>query len=326
MKKVLIFLISLILFSNAGSGKSLIYHTYSIVAIDKERGEIGVAVQSHWFSVGQIVAWAEAGVGAVATQSFAEISYGPLGLELMKAGKSAPEALKALLTIDPLAETRQVSMIDVKGNIAVHTGKLCIAEAGHKKGKDYSVQANLMLKSTVWDAMAKAFETTKGELSERMLAALEAAQKEDGDIRGMQSAAMIVVPIKHSSSPWKEKIVDLRVEDHPHPLTELKRLLKINKAYQHMNKGDEYFAKGDIEKANKEYELAEKLYPDNLEIKFWRAVTLANKNRLEEALPLFKVIFEKDKRWALLIPRLPKANLLPDNKVILKRILSTSNN
>lgn len=326
MKKLLTFLTSIILFSNLGDGKSLIYHTYSIVAIDKERGEMGVAVQSHWFSVGQVVAWAEAGVGAVATQSFAEISYGPLGLELMKAGKSAPEALKALLTIDPYAETRQVAMIDAKGNIAVHTGKLCIAEAGHKKGKNFSVQANLMLKATVWDAMAKAFEITKGELSDRMLAALEAAQKEGGDIRGMQSAAMIIVPIKYSNSPWADRIVDLRVEDHPQPLIELKRLLKINKAYQHMNKGDEYFAKGDIEKANKEYELAENLYPDNLEIKFWRAVTLANKNRLEEALPLFKLVFEKDKSWTLLIPRLPKAKLLPNDKVILKRILSLSKN
>ncbi|OGF66072.1 MAG: Zn-dependent protease [Candidatus Fischerbacteria bacterium RBG_13_37_8] len=320
---LLIILLSLFSYTYA-SGISPLYHTYSIVAIDEELGQIGVAVQSHWFSVGQAVSWAEAGVGAVATQSFTEVSYGPLGLQLMKSGKTAPEALTALMAIDKNIDVRQVAMIDSRGNIAVHTGNLCIPEAGHKTGKKYAVQANLMLKNTVWDAMAKAFETTQGELSDRLLAALEAAQQESGDIRGMQSASILVVSSKTSGIPWSEKIIDLRIEDHPQPLVELKRLLLINKAYNFMNKGDEFFAKGDIDAANKAYQMAEKLLPDNLEIKFWHAITLANKNNWEEALPLFKTVFAQDKNWALLVPRLPRAKLLPDDKNVIKKILSVS--
>ncbi len=301
-----------------------LHHTYSIVAIDEDTGQMGVAVQSHWFSVGQSVSWAEAGVGVVATQSFVEVSYGPLGLQLMKSGKTSVEALKALMAIDKNINVRQIAMLDSKGNIAVHTGDSCIPEAGHKIGKNYAVQANLMLKNTVWQAMSEAFENTKGELCDRLLAALEAAQKESGDIRGMQSASMVIVSIKTEGTPWNERIVDLRVEDNPEPLKELKRLLKINKAYNHMNKGDEYFAKGDIKLANNEYKLAEELLPDNIEIKFWHAVTLANQNKLDEALPIFKSVFEQDKNWAILVPRLPKANLLPDNKKIIDKILSVS--
>jgi uncharacterized Ntn-hydrolase superfamily protein len=319
-----IVLLLLLVIGISAYGRDGFYHTYSIVAIDEELGQMGVAVQSHWFSVGQSVSWAEAGVGVVATQSFVEMSYGPLGLQLMKAGKTSVEALKALISIDKNLEVRQIAMVDAKGNIAVHTGKSCIPEAGHKIGKNYAVQANLMLKNTVWQAMADAFENSKGELSDRLLAALEAAQKESGDIRGMQSAAMIVVSVKSSGTPWNERLVDLRVDDHPEPLKELRRLLTINKAYNHMNKGDEYFAKGDIEHANEEYKMAEQLLPDNLEIKFWHAITLANKNNLDEALPIFKTVFEKDKNWAILVPRLPKANLLPDNKKLIERILSVS--
>lgn len=306
---------------NVGS-KEPFAHTYSIVGIDEELGQMGVAVQSHWFSVGQSVSWAEAGVGVVATQSFVEMSYGPLGLQLMKSGKTSFEALKALIAIDKNLEVRQIAMLDAKGNIAVHTGKSCIPEAGHKIGKNYAVQANLMLKDTVWGAMAEAFENSKGELSDRLLAALDAGQREQGDIRGKQSASMIVVSTKSAGTPWNERIVDLRVEDNPEPLKELRRLLKINKAYNHMNKGDEYFAKGNIELANQEYKLAEELFPDNLEIKFWHAVTLVNKYNLKEALPIFKLVFEQDDNWALLVPRLPKAKLLPDDEKLINDILS----
>ncbi len=167
--------------------------TFSIVARDPETGELGVAVQSHWFSVGSTVPWVKAGVGAVATQSLTDVTYGPLGLDLMQAGKTAEQALKGLLETDVHPEWRQVGMIDAKGNRAAHTGKQCIREAGHVIGEDFVVMANLMEKNTVWQAMADAYRNSAGDLAERMLAALDAAQKEGGDIRGRQSAAMIIV-------------------------------------------------------------------------------------------------------------------------------------
>ena len=176
-------------------------HTFSIVARDSVTGEMGVAVQSHWFSVGSVVTWAEAGVGAVATQSFVEVSYGPLGLELMKAGKTAQEALIALLSVDKNENVRQVAMVDKHGNVAVHTGEKCIIEAGHHLGAQYSTQANMMERNTVWGAMAKAYETTSGDLIDKFMAALEAAQQEKGDIRGMQSAAILIVPGNSHGSP-----------------------------------------------------------------------------------------------------------------------------
>jgi len=230
MKKFLMFLFIAFLaasfvLANAGRQPGRPAHTYSIVALDKTTGELGVAVQSHWFSVGALVPWAESGVGAVATQSFVEPSYGPLGLELMKVGKSAEEALAALLRADKNETVRQVAMVDARGKAAAHTGKSCIAEAGHYVGDGFSCQANMMLKSTVWKAMAQAFETAKGELADRLIAALEAAEKEGGDIRGRQSAAIIVVKGKSSGVWWKDRIYDLRVEDHLAPVPELKRLL-----------------------------------------------------------------------------------------------------
>ncbi len=217
-------------------------HTFSIVARDAESGRIGVAVQSHWFSVGPIVPWAEPGVGAVATQSLVEVSYGPRGLALMRQGLSAPEALEQLLAEDPDREVRQVAMIDARGRVAVHTGKLCIAEAGHITGDQFSAQANLMLNDKVWGAMAEAYGSATGDLTGRLLAALDAAQAVGGDIRGQQSAAILVVDGVKSDSAWAHKVVDLRVEDHPLPLTELRRLVKLNHAYDLANRGDEFVA------------------------------------------------------------------------------------
>ena len=198
-------------------------HTYSIVARDPSTGELGVAVQSHWFSVGPIVAWAEAGVGAVSTQSFVDPSYGKLGLDLMRAGKSAPDALKSLTAGDEGREVRQVAMIDAQGRVDAWTGKKDIQAAGHIIGNNYSVQANMMLSDTVWPAMSAAFENTKGDLTERMLAALEAAQTAGGDIRGKQSAALIVVTGKPTGQAWKDRVFDLRVDDSSEPLIELRR-------------------------------------------------------------------------------------------------------
>lgn len=297
-------------------------NTYSIVALDEETGELGVAVQSHWFSVGALVPWAHAGVGAVATQSFVKVEYGPDGLQLMSEGKTAEEALNALLAQDDGKAVRQVGMIDIHGNTAVHTGKNCIDFAGHKAGKNYTVQANLMEKNTVPEVMAKAFEKAQGALADRMLAALEAAQNEGGDLRGKQSAAMLIVSGKPTGISYKDVVLNLRIEDHPTPIKELKRLVRIHKAYNHANQGDHYMETGQIELALKEYNQAAEYYPENPELPFWTAVTLAGAGREEEALPIFKDVFARDPNLKILVPRLVKSKLFPDDKDILLRVIN----
>jgi uncharacterized Ntn-hydrolase superfamily protein len=300
-------------------------HTYSIVARDSVTGEMGVAVQSHWFSVGSIVTWAEAGVGAVATQSLADPAYGPLGLEMMRSGKTAQQALDGILASDPGSSVRQVAMIDANGNVAAHTGKKCIPDAGHMVGDQFSVQANLMLNDKVWPAMADAYRNTKGDLAERMLAALDAAETVGGDIRGRQSAAILIVSGKPTGKLWVDRIMDLRVEDHLEPLAELRRLVIIHRAYQHMNAGDLAIEKNDIETALREYSAAETLIPENIEMKYWHAVSLVNVGRIEQSLPLFKEIFARDPNWAVLTPRLIGVDLLKIDEAGLKKILSVQN-
>jgi uncharacterized Ntn-hydrolase superfamily protein len=297
-------------------------HTFSIVARDPATGELGVAVQSHWFSVGSIVAWAEAGVGAVATQSFVDPSYGKNGLELMRAGKSAPDTLKELLEKDEGREVRQVAMIDAQGRVDAWTGKDDIQAAGHIVGTNFSVQANLMLNDKVWPAMARAIESTKGDLADRMLAALDAAQAAGGDIRGRQSAAMIVVTGKPTGMAWKDRTFDLRVDDSPQPLVELRRLVRLQRAYNHMNAGDLAVEKKDNEGALREYGAAEKLVPNSAEMIYWHAVALVNMGRVEESLPLFRRVFAMDRNWITLTPRLPKSGLLPDDPKLIRRIVS----
>ncbi|MGA8893179.1 MAG: DUF1028 domain-containing protein [Anaeromyxobacteraceae bacterium] len=295
-------------------------HTYSIVARDPVTGDLGVAVQSHWFSVGTTVPWAEAGVGAIATQSFVDPSYGPLGLELMRAGRSAPEALAGLLAADPEREVRQVGMVDAQGRAASHTGKKDIRAAGHLVGKGYAVQANLMANDRVWPAMAKAFEAAKGDLAERMLVALEAAQAAGGDIRGQQAAALVVVPGTPSGRPWADRIFDLRVEDHPRPLEELRRLLHVARAYRHMNAGDLAIEKKDVAGAEREYGAAMKLLPDSAEVVFWYAAALALAGEVDRSLPLFGRAYALDPAWRTLVPRLPASGLLPADPAVLSRI------
>jgi uncharacterized Ntn-hydrolase superfamily protein len=298
-------------------------HTYSIVAVDTVTGEIGVAVQSHWFSVGSVVPWAEPGVGAVATQSFVEPSYGPRGLYLMRTGTPAPEALAALLRADPDSQVRQVAMIDAWGRVAAHTGSRDIPAAGHMTGGTYSVQANLMRNETVWPAMADAFENAEGDLAERMLVTLEAAEAAGGDIRGKQSAALIVVSGDPGAPAW-ERVFDLRVEDHPDPLGELRRLLRVARAYNAATEGDNYLTVGDVEAALESYRRASEILPDaatNGELIYWVAVTLADIGRVADAIPLFRRAFAQDESWMELLPRLPGAGLLRADEATLERIL-----
>jgi uncharacterized Ntn-hydrolase superfamily protein len=297
-------------------------HTFSIVARDPTTGEMGVGVQSHWFSVGSIVTWAEAGVGAVATQALAEPAYGPRALDLMRKGLAAPAALDELVAADQGRDGRQVAMIDASGRVAAFTGKKTIAAAGHHVGKTYSVQANMMANDKVWPAMAATFETSKGDLADRMLAALDAAQAAGGDIRGKQSAAILIVKGKGTGRPWPgaDRTFDLRVEDHAEPLKELRRLVTVQRAYMHANRGDELMGEKKIDEALKEYAAASKLAPQILELPFWHAVTLASIDREAEAAPIFRAVFAKEPIWADLLARLPAAGLFPDDPSLIGRI------
>ena len=296
-------------------------HTYSIVARDSVTGEMGVAVQSHWFSVGTLVSWGEAGIGVIATQSFINASFGPRGLALLKNGLSPQQVVDFLITSDEGRDVRQLAVLDSKGRAASYTGKNCIPAAGNIAGKNFSVQANLMVNNKVWPAMEKAFKQTKAPLAERMVAALEAAQKEGGDIRGKQSAALLVVRGKSTGKVWEDRLIDLRVDDSPNPVKEIKRLLKVHRAYDHMNNGDLAVEKGNMSLAMQEYSAAEKMFPGNEEMKYWHAVTLANNGKVKEAIPLFTKVFSKNQNWKILTPRIRKVGLLNVSDVELKQIL-----
>jgi uncharacterized Ntn-hydrolase superfamily protein len=346
MKKLLL----LLMLAPAALAQLRPVHTFSIVARDPETGQMGVAVQSHWFSVGQVVPWAEAGVGAIATQSFVDPSYGKLGLELLRAGKGAQETLRALLTTDPSCEVRQVGVVDPSGVVATFTGARDIVAAGGiaggsssgnsvqcgsaggtlSVGRDFAVQANLMANDRVWPAMAKAFSESKGDLAERMLAALDAAQSVGGDIRGKQSAALIVVNAKSTGRSWQDRVFDLRVDDDPQPLAELRRLVTLQRAYNHMNAGDLAVEHKDNVAALNEYRAAEEIAattpginPSRLaEMTYWHAVALVNMNRVDEALPLFARAFQIEAGWRELTPRLVKSGLLPDDAKLIARIVA----
>jgi len=305
---------------------SQLAYTFSIVARDPQSGHMGVAVQSHWFSVGSVVTWAEAGVGAVATQAMVKVSHGPLGLDLMRGGLSAPQALEALLTADEGRALRQVAMTDAEGHIAVHTGERCIADAGHTIGNGFSTQANMMANADVWPAMADAYRRSPDRLPERMVTALEAGQAAGGDIRGRQSAALLVVKTESSGRPWADAVIELRVEDHPEPVRELRRLLTLQRAYEHMNHGDELLGAGQVEEALEAYQTAAAMAPHIDELPFWQAVTLADLGRVEEALPIFREVFDKNSDWRTLVQRLPEAGLLRDDPRMMERILDVGRN
>lgn len=303
--------------------KDAFAHTFSIVARDTLTGEMAVGVQSHWFSVGALVPWGRSGVGVVATQSFINPAFGPQGLKLMEEGKSAEEALEELIMADDGRDYRQVALLDMNGNAAAYTGEKCVESAKHITGKNFSVQANMMLNDQVVPAMAEAYWSHPNlPLAERVMESLKAAQAAGGDLRGRQSAALIVVgPIK-TDKEWEDKKIDLRVDDSDHPLKELDRLLRTARAYEHMNKGDLAVEKNDMKKALEEYGSAEKMFPENLEMKYWKAVALANSGRVEEAIPIFKSIFAKDDHWRIMTRRLPKSGLLNVSEEEMDRILN----
>lgn len=292
--------------------------TYSIVARDIRTGDLGVAVQSHYFSVGSVVIWGRSGVGVIATQSMAEISYGPMGLDMMASGKSASETLRSLLQTDPRSDTRQIGMVDFKGNIGVHTGSRCIDYAGHVTGDQFSCQANLMSNDTIWGAMKREFTKREGlPLPERLVATLEAAEAAGGDARGKQSAALLVVSPRSYPNPWMGRLMELRVEDHPDPLPELKRLVRIRRAYDWADKGDDLLALGRVEESSKAFRKAEELAPESEEIRYWIGITMmGSKTTQSQGLEIVREIFSKNKNWKMVTKSLLEKGYLPkDNPV-----------
>ncbi|MDQ6773597.1 MAG: DUF1028 domain-containing protein [Candidatus Dormibacteraeota bacterium] len=273
--------------------------TYSIVARDAVTGELGVAVQSHYFQVGPLVPWGAAGVGAVATQSRVNVGFGPLGLDLMRLGHTAPQALAAVLAADPEREVRQCAMVDSLGGVAAHTGSGCVPEAGHHVGEGYSVQGNVLEKASCWEAMARAYESAAGPLPERLLAALEAAEAEGGDVRGRQSAAMLVLAGQPSGRSWEDRTVDLRVEDHSQPLTELRRLLRVRRAYQAA-------ATDDLAGYRRAVEIA----PEMEELQFDAALAAAAAGEWQEAELGLRAALAVDPRWLEMMRRLVGAGRL----------------
>jgi uncharacterized Ntn-hydrolase superfamily protein len=289
--------------------------TYSIVARDATTGQMGVAVQSRYFSVGSVVTWAEPGVGAVATQAMVEASYGPRGLALMRGHASAAEALADLTAADEMADRRQVGMVDARGNAASHTGTGCVAAAGHRVGEGYACQANLMLNDTVWGAMSAAFEGAGGDLPERLLAALDAAEREGGDLRGRQSVALLMVSGDASLPPWKKEM-ELRVEDHPEPLREIRRLLELRRAFDRVDQVEDDLLKGaDATSALLELEPFAQLGDPNLD--FTRAMGLAMAGRADEARAIVVRLAAADPGWAVAARRYADAGVIPDDAAVL---------
>jgi uncharacterized Ntn-hydrolase superfamily protein len=275
--------------------------TYSIVARDPETGELGAAVQSHWFSVGSLCTWARPGVGAVATQSVVEPAYGPRALDLMADGSSAADALSELLAADGLAAVRQVGVVDAEGRVAVHTGAECIPCAGDAAGPYWSCQANMMASETVPAAMSAAFERSSGDLAERLMLALEAAEGEGGDVRGRQSAAIIVVAA--DGEPWQMR-VQLHVEDHQEPLAELRRLLVLHRAYEMAGRADALLASERPAEAGPLYRQAAELAPESDELLFWSGLALAHTGDLDTGSDAVRRAIEKHAGWGVLLDRL----------------------
>jgi uncharacterized Ntn-hydrolase superfamily protein len=290
--------------------------TYSIVARDPQSGELGVAVQSHWFSVGPLVPWARPGVGAVATQANVRVAYGPDALELLARGASAQEALAELLVQDGGGHGRQVAIVDAQGRVAAHTGSACMAFAGHSTGEQVSCQANIMASDVVWGRMRDAFRAASGSLAERLLTALDAGEAAGGDIRGRQSAAVVVVPA--AGAPW-ETTVSLRVEDHPEPLTELRRLLRLHEAYVLAGRADDLTNQGRYEEAAPLYVQAAQLAPGSHELLFWAGLAAVQSGEIDAGVARVRDAITLQSGWAELLPRLP-AEVAPAAALVTQRL------
>ena len=275
--------------------------TYSIVARDPETGELGAAVQSHWFAVGSLCTWARPGVGAVATQSVVEPAYGPNALDRLAEGDGAADALGELLAADPLAAVRQVAVVDAEGEVAVHTGADCIPCAGDVHGPHWSCQANMMATDRVPAAMSEAFERSEGDLADRLMTALDAAEGAGGDVRGRQSAALIVVPA--DGEPWQMR-VQLRVEDHADPVGELRRLLVLHRAYELAGRADELMASGRAADAGSLYRRAADMAPASEELLFWSGLALAHTGDLDTGVDAVRRAIDSHDGWGLLLDRL----------------------
>jgi uncharacterized Ntn-hydrolase superfamily protein len=279
---------------------SVRHGTYSIVAREETTGELGVAVQSHWFSVGSVVAWARPGVGAAATQSVAEVAHGPGILDRLQEGLDAEGAIAAVLGPDEQARFRQLGAVDAQGRAAAHTGTDCITFAGDVVGDAFACQANMMATDTVPRAMAAAYRAQEGDLAERMMAALEAAEGEGGDVRGRQSAALLVVPAE--GEPWRTRF-DIRVEDHDAPLVELRRLLRFARAYEMAGEADELSAEGLHERATTLYVQAAELAPEADELTFWAGLGVAAQDPAEGVELIRRAVAAKPS-WLTLLERL----------------------
>lgn len=281
--------------------------TFTIVASDSASGEIGAAVTSHWFSVGTAVPWVRAGIGAVATQSFVEKAYGPRILDRVAAGERCTTALVRELDADSSRGWRQVLVLDTRGNTGAHSGEGCIPYAGHHVERDHVCGGNLLAAPGVWDSMSAAFRRAKGPLAERMLAALDAGQAAGGDARGRQSAALVVERPVDAGAPWKNRVIDLRVEDHPQPLVELRRLLNLRRAYDLADSGDAAFATGDHAEAFRFYDAALALVPENDELLFWRGSMQMAAGREDAATEDVARAIRLNDRWRTLLARIPES-------------------
>jgi len=300
--------------------------TYSIVARDPKTGEMGVAVQSHYFSVGSVVTWARAGVGAVATQAMVDMRYGPLGLDLMSAGKSAPEALESLLGSDPKRETRQVAMVDSRGGVAAHTGSKCLPHAGHALGRGFSCQGNIMRSPRVWRSMKRRFEENESApLPERMVSALEAAEEEGGDMRGKQSAAILVVGKDTKPAYWDGKVVELRIEDHPEPVPELKRLLRYQRGYDWVSRGDDLLTSENYGGALAAYRRGLAIVPEVLELRYWVGLSLLKSGRRKEGIEMLRNVFDQERAWAGLLKATLRQKSISLSPSVIRALFETRN-
>ncbi len=298
--------------------RSDLFSTYSIVARDPQTGEIGGAVQTHQMCVGSIVLWMLPGRGALATQSLVNIGYGPITLAMLREGVAPERIITALAASDADAHRRQMGLVDAQGRAAAWTGEGCIREAGHRTGENFSVQANMMTRPTVVEAMAGAFSAARGDLAARLMAAMEAAQAEGGDIRGMQSAALRIVPGNRDVPDWTT-VYDLRVDEHEEPLRELGRLVRLRRALVLDDRGTELLVAGQREEALRAWAQARAEAPEMEEIPFWQAVTLANEHDdIETAAAILRPALADDPRrahWIDLIDRLAECGLIKQVEV-----------